>query len=93
MTRKSQHVLAIEHHYPKGVSADAGSQDVDKRDENIGAPRNWPVALCTGKGRSLAAHGWAKKLEWVEHIKPSLRAKAEHHFDIMKNSFRHGKAP
>jgi hypothetical protein len=44
-----------------------------------------------GKRRVLAGHGWEQKLEWVEQIKASIRAKVEHPFHVVKNLFRHRK--
>ena len=73
------------------VFADAGYQGVAKREENIGAPLNWHVAMRPGKRRALAGHGWAQKLEWIEQIKASIRAKVEHPFHVVKNLFRHRK--
>ena len=74
------------------VFADAGYQGVAKREENIGVPVNWHVAMRPGKRRALAGHGWAQKLEWIEQIKASIRAKVEHPFHVVKNLFRHRKA-
>ena len=48
------------------IFADAGYQGVAKREENIGVPVNWHVAMRPGKRRALAGHGWAQKLEWIE---------------------------
>ena len=70
---------------------DAGYQGVDKREENIGVPVTWHVAMRPGKRRALAGHGWEQKLEWVEQIKASIRAKVEHPFHVVKNLFRHRK--
>ena len=82
---------ALLHGDEEDVFADAGYQGVDKREE-IGAPLNWHVAMRPGKRRALAAHGWAQKLERIEQIKASIRAKVEHPFHVVKNLFRHRKA-
>ena len=68
---------ALLHGDEEDVFADAGYQGVGKREENLGAPVNWHVAMRPGKRRTLAAHGWAQKLEWIEQIKASIRAKVE----------------
>ena len=73
------------------VFADAGYQGTAKREESLGTPVNWHVAMRPGKRRELAGHGWAQKLEWVEQIKASIRAKVEHPFHVVKNLFRHRK--
>ena len=73
------------------VFADAGYQGAAKREESLGTPVNWHVAMRPGKRRELAGHGWAQKLEWVEQIKASIRAKVEHPFHVVKNLFRHRK--
>ena len=83
---------ALLHGDEEDVFADAGYQGIDKREENIGAPLNWHVAMRPGKRRALATHGWAQKLEWIEQIKASIRAKVEHPFHVVKNLFRHRKA-
>ena len=83
---------ALLHGDEEDVFADAGYQGVDKREEYIGAPLNWHVAMRPGKRRALATHGWAQKLEWIEQIKASIRAKVEHPFHVVKNLFRHRKA-
>ena len=74
------------------VFADAGYQGTAKREESLGTPVNWHVAMRPGKRRELTGHGWAQKLEWVEQIKASIRAKVEHPFHVVKNLFRHRKA-
>ena len=70
---------------------DTGHQGVDKREENIGSPVTWHVAIRPSKRRELAGHGWAQKLEWIEQIKANIRAKVEHPFHGVKNLFRHRK--
>jgi len=83
---------ALLHGDEEDVFADAGYQGVDKREENIGVPVNWHVAMRPSKRRALAVHGWQQKLEWVEQIKASVRAKVEHPFHVVKNLLKHRKA-
>lgn len=82
---------ALLHGDEEDVFADAGYQGVEKREENIGVPVNWHVAMRPGKRRALPKHGVGEKLEWIEQIKASVRAKVEHPFHVVKNLFRHRK--
>lgn len=69
---------------------DSGYQGVDKREEAAGP--TWHVAMKPGKRRQLPVqHEWARKLEEVEKLKASIRAKTEHPFHVVKNLFRHRK--
>ena len=82
---------ALLHGDEENAFGDAGYAGIDKREESIGVPVNWHVAMRPGKRRALPQHGWGEKLEWVEQIKASLRAKVEHPFHVVKNIFRHRK--
>ena len=73
------------------VFADAGYQGAAEREESLDVPVNRHVAMRPGKRRELAGHGWAQKLEWVEQLKASIRAKVEHPFHVVNNLFRHRK--
>jgi IS5 family transposase len=65
---------------------DGEYQSVDKREEKIGAPVNWHVAMGPGKRRALAVHGWAQKPEWIEQIQAIIRAKVEYPCRFMKKA-------
>ena len=83
---------ALLHGEETAVFADAGYQGVDKREENIGVPVTWHVAMRPGKRRALPTqHAWAQMLEHAEQIKASMRAKVEHPFHVVKNLFGHRK--
>jgi len=73
------------------VFGDAGYQGVEKREENLGVPVNWHVALRPGKRRALPKTPEGEHLEKLERIKASIRAKVEHPFHVVKNLFRHRK--
>jgi IS5 family transposase len=65
---------------------DAGVQGVEKRKEPLGAPVRWHN---TGKRKVLKETPQGKWIDWIEHIKASLRTKVEHSFHIVKNLLHH----
>ena len=72
------------------VLADAGYQGVDKRHPEL--PVNWHVAMRPGKRRTLdLTSALARKINDVEQIKASIRAKVEHPFRIVKQQFGYAK--
>ncbi len=72
--------------------ADAGYQGVDKRDEAQGLSVNWHVAMRPGKRKALdLSSALAAKIDQVEQIKASIRAKVEHPFRVIKQQFGHAK--
>ena len=44
------------------------------------------------KRKALPANKLGRKLEKLDHLKASVRAKVEHPFHVAKNLFRHRKA-
>ena len=52
---------------------DAGYTGVGKREENLGQPADWLIALKPGKRRLLERGGLE---EWFEKSKASVRAKS-----------------
>ena len=78
------------HKLPHGeeteVLGDAGSQSVDKREENRATEVTWHVAMKRGKRKALPNTRLGKLLEKLE------RAKVEHPFHGVKNLFKHKKA-
>ena len=80
------------HGQEKDVFADAGYQGVDKRDEAQGLMVDWHIAMRPGKRAALdLSSALAAKIEQVEKIKASIRAKVEHPFRIIKQQFGHAK--
>jgi IS5 family transposase len=74
------------------VFADAGYQGVDKREEAQGLPVQWHIAMRPGKRAALdLSSALAAKIEQVEKIKASIRAKVEHPFRLIKQQFGHAK--
>jgi IS5 family transposase len=72
------------------VLADAGYQGVDKRHPEL--PVNWHVAMRPGKRRTLdLTSALARKINEVEQIKASIRAKVEHPFRVIKQQFGYAK--
>ena len=81
------------HGLEKDVFADAGYQGVDKRDEAQGLKVNWHIAMRPGKRAALdLSNALAAKIERVEKIKASIRAKVEHPFRVIKRQFGYAKA-
>lgn len=70
---------------------DAGYQGVEKREENLGKSVTWHVAMKRSKRKALPKNKLGRKLEKLEHLKASVRAKVEHPFHVIKNLFRHRK--
>lgn len=74
------------------VFADAGYQGVDKREEAQGLKVDWHIAMRPGKRAALDLRSaLAAKIEQVEKIKASIRAKVEHPFRLIKQQFGHTK--
>jgi IS5 family transposase len=67
------------HEQEADVFADAGYQGVHNREEAQGLAVQWHIALRPGK------------IELVEKIKASIRAKVEHPFRLIKQQFGHAK--
>ena len=70
---------------------DAGYQGVKKRDENQGKAVTWHVAMKRSLRKALPTNRHGRKIEKLEHIKASVRAKVEHPFHVVMNLFRHRK--
>jgi transposase, IS5 family len=70
---------------------DAGYQGVEKRGENQGKAVTWHVSMKRSKRKTLPNNKLGRKLEKLEHLKASVRAKVEHPFHVVKNLFRHRK--
>ena len=74
------------------VFADAGYQGVDKRQEAQGLAVDWHIAMRPGKRAALElSNALAAKIEQLEKIKASIRAKVEHPFRLIKQQFGHAK--
>ena len=74
------------------VFADAGYQGAAKREEVQGIEANWHVAMRPGKRRALDKDSpMGAVLDQLEHVKASIRAKAEHPFRVIKRQFGHIK--
>ena len=73
--------------------ADAGYRGVARREEVRSDPRlsgiDWRVAMGPSKLRALAAARWADRGE--ERRKASVRARAEHPYQIVKRTFGYAK--
>ncbi|RJG11717.1 IS5 family transposase [Massilia cavernae] len=70
---------------------DAGYQGVEKREENQGKAVTWHVAMKRSKRKALPNNKLGRRMEKLEHLKASVRAKVEHPFHVVKNLFRHRK--
>jgi IS5 family transposase len=70
---------------------DAGYRGVEKRKENLGKSVTWHVAMKRAKRKALPKNKLGRKLEKLEQLKASVRAKVEHTFHVIKNLFRHRK--
>ncbi len=80
------------HGQEQDVFADAGYQGVDKRPEAQGLKVNWHIAMRPGKRAALdLSSALAAKIDRVEQIKASIRAKVEHPFRVIKQQFGHAK--
>jgi IS5 family transposase len=75
------------HGEEKIAFGDAGYQGVEKRDENQTPHIGWEVALRPGKRKVLPNTPWGRMTEKLEQFKASIRAKVEHPFHIIKNTF------
>jgi len=81
---------ALLHGEESDVLADAGYQGVDKRNPDIAV--NWHVAMRPGVRKSLdLSSELARKIDKVEKIKASIRAKVEHPFRVIKRQFGYTK--
>jgi transposase, IS5 family len=68
------------------VLGDAGYQGVDKRNPDLAV--TWHIAMRPGKRRVLdLSSELARKIDKVEQIKASIRAKVEHPFRVIKQQF------
>jgi IS5 family transposase len=70
------------------VWGDAGYIGVQKRQENLGLPMDWQVAMKPGQRRKLEPGSPAAL---GEKIKASIRAKVEHPFLDVKRIFGYAK--
>ncbi|MEZ5659460.1 MAG: IS5 family transposase [Burkholderiaceae bacterium] len=75
------------HGKEKRVFADAGYQGIEQRDGAKNADTKWYVAMRRGKRRALTESVLDRLTEQREKLKASIRAKAEHPFHIVKNTF------
>ena len=82
---------ALLHGAEKVVLADAGYTGVEKRQENLGKPVHWHVAMKRMKRRALPKSRLGRLQEQLEVVKASVRAKVEHPFHVIKNLFHHRK--
>jgi transposase, IS5 family len=72
------------------VLGDAGYQGADKRHPEL--PVTWHVAMRPGKRKALdLCSELARKIDQVEQIKASIRAKVEHPFRVIKQQFGYAK--
>jgi IS5 family transposase len=71
---------------------DAGYQGVDKRQANQSLSVTWHVALHSGKRSALPDTKTVRLREQLEKLEASGRAKVEHPFHGVKNTFGHKKA-
>lgn len=72
--------------------ADAGYQDVGKREETQGMALNWHVAMRPGKRRALDKSNALDVItDRIEQLKASIRAKVEHPFRVIKRQFGYTK--
>ena len=78
---------ALLHGKERVVIGDAGYQGVEKREENLGRPVHWEVAMRPGKRKALPATDIGILEEKIEQLKASIRAVVEHPFHIIKNIF------
>jgi IS5 family transposase len=85
------HAHALLHGDEIAALGDAGYQGVEKREENHGKSVTWHVAMKRSKRKALPENKLGRRLEKLEHLKASVRAKVEHPFHVVKNLFRHRK--
>jgi IS5 family transposase len=71
------------------VWGDAGYIGVQKRQENLGLPMDWQVAMKPGQRRKLEPGSPAAL---GEKVKASIRAKVEHPFLDVKRLFGYAKS-
>jgi IS5 family transposase len=84
---------ALLHGEEEVVFADAGYRGIGKRDEAKDLEVTWHVAMQPGKRRALNPNNRRDRLlEKVEKLKPSVRAKVEHPFRVIKQQFGYAKA-
>ncbi len=70
------------------VWADAGYRGIDKRDGHQNREVTWRIAMQPGKRRRLPEDSIQRK---IERIKAQARAKVEHPFKVIKQTFGYGK--
>jgi hypothetical protein len=61
------------------------------REENLGAEVAWHVAMKRSLRKALPQTALGEKLDWLEQLKASIRAKVEHPFHVVKNLFKHSR--
>jgi len=76
------------------VTADAGYQGVEKREEMVAGARGgeWQIAVKRGKVRSMG-EGVKALTRSLERVKAQVRARVDHPFPVLKSLFRHRKTP
>ena len=82
---------ALLHGDETDVFGDAGYQGVEKREENLGLPMTWHIAIRPPKRKTLPKTMAGELMKKLEHAKASIRAKVEHPFHVVKNLFMHRK--
>ena len=82
---------ALLHGAETDVFGDAGYQGLEKREENLGVPVTWHIAMKRSRRKALPKDSEGKRLEWLEQAKASIRSKVEHPFHVVKNLLRHRK--
>lgn len=85
-------VTQLLHGQETDVFADAGYEGAAQREDAKGSAVNWHIAMRPGKRAALdLTHALAKKIDQVEKIKASIRAKVEPPFRLIKQQFGHAK--
>jgi transposase, IS5 family len=86
---------ALLHGEEKTGHADAGYLGVEKRAEMAARSSGveWHVAAKGGKIKAMAQGAIEELTQQLEKLKAQVRARVEHPFHILKNLFRHRKAP
>ncbi len=78
---------ALLHGKEKVAFGDAGYQGVERREESKGSKVHREVAMRHGKRKALPDTPLGEATEKLEKFKASVRAKVEHPFHIIKNTF------
>jgi IS5 family transposase len=76
------------HGKEKRVWADAGYRGIGKREEHQQRKVTWRIAMRPGQRRQLAEDSIENQME---RIKAQVRAKVEHPFKVIKQTFGYGK--